>query len=75
MKTTEWFPASTRPVHIGYYEVRYSWEGASYGSLSRYYWDGEAWRFCKDATGELTWGSREYENISDEYWRGLTGQS
>jgi hypothetical protein len=75
MKTTEWFPATVNPVHIGYYEVRYSWEDGRDPRPTRYWWDGEAWRFCKDATGELTWGSREYENISDEYWRGQTEQS
>lgn len=75
MKTTEWFSATVNPVHVGYYEVRYSWEDGSDPRPSLYFWDGEAWRFGEGWQGDLTWGDRQHEEIWQEYWRGLTEQA
>lgn len=72
MTTTEWLPATVNPVHIGYYEVRYSWEDGSESRLSQFFWDGVRWKFRKVVDCELRWGDLGCEEIHEEFWRGLT---
>jgi hypothetical protein len=72
MKTTEWFPATVNPVHIGYYEVRYSWEKEDEKYPSMHFWDGQKWQFDEGLDGYLSWGNPIYQKeILKEFWRGL----
>lgn len=64
MKKTEWFPTSVKPVHEGWYEVRYDGRG----SIARRWWaDGEWW--C----GMSSLNPAMFGRIFDEndQWRGL----
>lgn len=58
---TQWFPATTKPVHEGYYDTR------SYGVGEMVlYWDGDGWR--ASATSPTSQLSCFYPNRE---WRGL----
>ena len=63
MKRTPWFPASVKPVHVGWYE-------ASIGNcmVRRRYFDGNRWRFG----GKVGVISDLFESYSGSQWRGLT---
>lgn len=58
---TQWFPATTKPVHEGYYDTH------AYGVGDMVlYWDGFAWK------ASIHSPSRQYGNFSlNRMWRGL----
>ena len=72
MEKTEWYPANTRPVHIGVYEVQ--------APLLRYedgwmrYWNGEYWTSGSRNT-HRNWHEQTQKNgkaaFQDCQWRGL----
>jgi hypothetical protein len=73
MKKTRWMNCiETKPVRIGYYEVRL-WESkdvpAHYGSVLRYYFDGKNWRENKSGN-RLIGDDRPGWHMMDE-WRGI----
>jgi hypothetical protein len=76
MKTTPWFPITTRPVRSGVYEVKNG--GMTY--YRRFGHLGEMWAFkggasplaANFAVAEWRWMPR---NTVDDAWRGLTQRS
>lgn len=62
---TDWLPANTRPVRIGWYEVRYwSPEFRTRGPNYLRYWTGKVWL----AVGGVRCGFGAYP---EDEWRGL----
>lgn len=60
---TQWFPATTKPVHEGYYDTRTKWTGEMV-----LYWCGVAWR--ASATSSRAKSARLQFHLPRE-WRGL----
>jgi hypothetical protein len=63
--TTHWFPISIRPLHVGWYEVRF-WitHERKYAGPVRRWWNGRMWRLDERAPGM---GITIREN---DQWRG-----
>jgi hypothetical protein len=59
MKLTEWFPAHIKPVHVGWYDARWS--------VLRWFWDGERWKW---RTSDGVWIC-PLTKING--WRGIAG--
>lgn len=70
MNTTEWFPAYVRPVHVGYYDVRYLGDRADGSVYVRYFWNGSDWQRDDLDDAKPIWGDPEF-GIDGEFWRGL----
>lgn len=66
MTPTPWFPSDVTPVHVGYYEVRYSGDVGSHDFL---FWNGDRWQYTRTTDGPPLWG-----HSGDEFWRGLSGR-
>ena len=70
MKTTDWFPAGTKPVHVGVYEC--VTDDPDDGQTFQH-WDGMCWGYCSytvDAAMTATEGGLSIEQAP--VWRGLT---
>lgn len=66
MEMTPWFPASTKPIRVGEYEVHN--EGL------RCWWDGKAWSlwYFPDSTDAAKTFLKNKVSFSQNYtWRGL----
>lgn len=59
-KFTQWFPAATKPVHVGYYDTRVPIIGEMV-----MYWDGFEWRASAISPRNPMTAYRQRE------WRGL----
>lgn len=76
-RLTPWFPASVKPVHVGYYEVRnesymhWNSKGRLVGRKSRY-WNGKKW-LTTDPKGHLGFISEPsiMGSHPSQQWRGL----
>jgi hypothetical protein len=60
-KLTPWYPATVKPVRVGWYE--YTGWGLSVRFFDRRYWTGKGWRF--------SWERRSYSGLQGDEWRGL----
>ncbi len=58
---TPWFPATVKPVRVGWYEYTGWGLGARYPD--RRFWTGKGWRF--------SWELRSHLGLPDDQWRGL----
>lgn len=71
-KLTPWFPASVKPVHVGVYLRRFSWNSADSGNYA--YWNGAFWGMfvagyeSPDDAYRLKDSPTTYHNLQ---WRGL----
>ena len=62
MKVTRWYPASIKPVYVGWYECDYM-----VSSTVMRYWDGGKWKINPDASHDCAFGTWRGDK-----WRGLT---
>lgn len=73
MKVTEWFPASVKPVRVGWYQCR----GIFYdGTTVMRYWSGAGWQW-RDTSGQMSRAAvckscDKHGIIKEDRWRGLT---
>lgn len=69
---TAWYPATTNPLRIGYYEVLYANEqkaSTGYDGVGKRYWDGKNWRAEKGNSIINSFGQEEWAKY--DKWRGL----
>lgn len=73
MKKTEWFPATSRPKHIGVYETQSPLLNFASGWMR--YWNGHIWTAGTHKT-HRNWHQQCQLNepaiVQDAPWRGLT---
>jgi len=69
MKTTDWFPADIKPVHVGMYETKSPILKDQPGWFC--YWNGTSW--CSSyQTMQHAYVFREFtSSFQDRKWRGL----
>lgn len=67
MKKTKWFPASEKPVSVGWYECKSPLIGTS--AIVLRWWDGKNWRASPKSVISL------FSLHKKDKWRGLTEEA
>lgn len=67
MNVTQWFDASVKPVHVGWYETRWTTKG----EIELRHWNGDDWYARAYSVGKLIFSSFGCLELTDNQWRGV----